>query len=115
MLIEAVTYRLSDHTTADDASRYRSAADLDAAWQREPLRRLRTLLTALSLWSGDDERAWLTECRGAVEAAVARYLAAPAPAPEDLFEHHYARWPEALAAQREELRARVARRAGGGA
>ncbi len=33
--VEAVTYRLSDHTTADDASRYRPAAELEAAWQRE--------------------------------------------------------------------------------
>ena len=31
-LIEAVTYRLSDHTTADDARRYRADAEVKAAW-----------------------------------------------------------------------------------
>lgn len=35
-LIEAVSYRLSDHTTADDASRYRSDDELQQAWQFEP-------------------------------------------------------------------------------
>ena len=38
-LIEAVTYRLSDHTTADDARRYRDEAEVKAAWAREPLGR----------------------------------------------------------------------------
>jgi 2-oxoisovalerate dehydrogenase E1 component alpha subunit len=33
-LIEAVTYRLSDHTTADDARRYRADAEVKEAWQR---------------------------------------------------------------------------------
>ena len=36
-LIEALTYRLSDHTTADDASRYRSHAEVKEAWALEPL------------------------------------------------------------------------------
>ncbi len=40
-LIEAVTYRLGDHTTADDASRYRDAAEVSRRWQEEPLLRLR--------------------------------------------------------------------------
>jgi pyruvate dehydrogenase E1 component alpha subunit len=31
-LIEAVTYRLGDHTTADDASRYRSADEVQEHW-----------------------------------------------------------------------------------
>src|SRR5207244_3802018 len=43
-VVEALTYRLSDHTTADDATRYRPAGELEAAWQREPLTRLRALL-----------------------------------------------------------------------
>ena len=36
-LIEALTYRLSDHTTADDASRYRSPDELAEAWKLEPI------------------------------------------------------------------------------
>src|SRR5882724_2051839 len=40
-VIEAVTYRLSDHTTADDASRYRRDKEVKAAWRTEPLLRVR--------------------------------------------------------------------------
>ena len=43
-LIEAVTYRLGDHTTADDASRYRSADEVQEHWKEEPLARLRAYL-----------------------------------------------------------------------
>jgi len=49
-LIEAVSYRLSDHTTADDAGRYRKASDLHAAWQREPVARLRQTLADTGHW-----------------------------------------------------------------
>src|SRR5262249_10073670 len=34
-LVEAVTYRLGDHTTADDAARYRSAEEVQARWKEE--------------------------------------------------------------------------------
>ena len=40
-VIEAVTYRLSDHTTADDATRYRRDKEVKDAWRTEPLLRLR--------------------------------------------------------------------------
>jgi 2-oxoisovalerate dehydrogenase E1 component alpha subunit len=46
--IEAVTYRLGDHTTSDDASRYRSADEVQAHWKEEPITRLRTY--DLSCW-----------------------------------------------------------------
>ena len=42
-LIEAVTYRLSDHTTADDARRYRADAEVKDAWEREPIKRMQGL------------------------------------------------------------------------
>lgn len=39
-LIEAHTYRLSDHTTSDDARRYRTAEDLDPWLEKDPIPRL---------------------------------------------------------------------------
>ena len=50
-LVEAVTYRLSDHTTADDATRYRSAEEVKEQWKAEPILRLRTWLHAKGAWS----------------------------------------------------------------
>jgi pyruvate dehydrogenase E1 component alpha subunit len=42
--IEAFTYRMGAHTTSDDPSRYRSAAEEDHWRQRDPIDRLRTHL-----------------------------------------------------------------------
>ena len=68
-LIEAITYRLSDHTTADDASRYRDDAEVSQHWASEPLPRLRNYLTAQHGWGKDQEEKLLLECSEAVERA----------------------------------------------
>ena len=81
-LVEALTYRLADHTTADDATRYRASAAVEAAWQDEPLVRLRRHLGARGAWSADDERALRDECTKQVEEAVAAYLATAPQPPE---------------------------------
>lgn len=74
-LIEALTYRLGDHTTADDAGRYRDDSEVSAQWKAEPIARLRTHLAQAHGWDKDAEEALLRDCRDAVEAAAARYLA----------------------------------------
>ncbi len=73
-LIEALTYRLSDHTTADDASRYRSGAEVKEAWALEPLIRVREYLLRAGAWSEAKEQALLQECTHQVDAAVNDYL-----------------------------------------
>ena len=73
-LIEAVSYRLSDHTTADDATRYRSKDELNQAWQYEPIKRLKTYLTEQGHWSEEDEQTLLESAKVEVEKAVERYL-----------------------------------------
>ena len=60
-VVEAITYRLSDHTTADDASRYRPAGELEAAWKLEPLLRTRAYLEALGAWNDTLEAAMHAE------------------------------------------------------
>jgi pyruvate dehydrogenase E1 component alpha subunit len=101
-LIEALTYRLADHTTSDDARRYRDEAELAARWREEPLRRLRLHLAARGAWSEADEAALERECREEVEAAVAAYLATPPQPPESIFAHLFAKLPAALALQRDQ-------------
>ena len=49
--IEAVTYRLGDHTTADDAARYRPPEEVQARWKEEPIARLRSYLAGQNVWS----------------------------------------------------------------
>lgn len=99
-LIEAVTYRLGDHTTVDDARRYRDAAEVSRWWREEPLARLRAYLSACGVWGKEDEEALLAACRARVDAAAEEYLALPPEPPEAMFDHLFARLPAALAAQR---------------
>jgi 2-oxoisovalerate dehydrogenase E1 component alpha subunit len=102
-LIEALTYRLGDHTTADDASRYRDEAEVQTAWQREPLRRLRAWLAVQGWWDEAREKQLLADCEAEVEAAVKRYEAVAPRTPAEMFEHLYAELPAAYRAQRDAL------------
>ncbi len=101
-LIEAVTYRLADHTTADDARRYRDDAEVSVHWHEEPVARLRTWLTAAGAWSKAEEDALLAACREEVQQAEADYLATPPQAVASVFDHTYAALPAELARQKAE-------------
>jgi 2-oxoisovalerate dehydrogenase E1 component alpha subunit len=99
-VLEFVTYRLSDHTTADDARRYRDDAEVKAAWERDPVTRLRTWLTAKGLWSEAEEAAWKEECGARVDIEVNAYLNTPVQPVEAMFDYLYADPPPELLAQR---------------
>jgi pyruvate dehydrogenase E1 component alpha subunit len=101
MLIEALTYRLSDHTTADDAHRYRSDDEVSAHWKEEPLARLRTHLVSQHAWSKDEEENLLASCTGEVEQATEDYLTIPASPVADMFDHVFAVLPADLKVQRD--------------
>lgn len=103
-LIEAITYRLSDHTTADDASRYRPNEEHKAAWKKEPIARLGFYLEAKSQWSREQEAELQHRINEEVEQAVTEYLNTPPQKREDLFDYLYAKLPEALIDQRDEIR-----------
>lgn len=101
MLIEALTYRLGDHTTADDAHRYRSDKEVSARWKEDPVARLRNHLTASGHWSKDDEENLLRECMRKVDASASEAKSMP-PAPvETIFDYQFARVPADLASQRD--------------
>lgn len=102
-LIEALTYRLGDHTTADDATRYRSPDDVKAHWREEPIARLRTLMVGRGVWVKSDEERLAAECQQTIEAAAERYMAIGARSPASMFDHLYAQLPDVYASQRSEL------------
>jgi 2-oxoisovalerate dehydrogenase E1 component subunit alpha len=101
--IEAVTYRLGDHTTADDAARYRAVEEVQARWKAEPIARLRAYLAGQQMWSKAEEEQLAAECHERVEAAVERYLTTEPRRPETMFDHLFAELPEVYTAQRDEL------------
>ncbi|HEY0332651.1 MAG TPA: pyruvate dehydrogenase (acetyl-transferring) E1 component subunit alpha [Stenotrophomonas sp.] len=99
-VIEFMTYRLADHTTADDARRYRGEQEVKDAWVREPMLRLRKYLTDQGLWSEAQESAWKEECGAQVDEEVNAYLNTAVQPVEAMFDYLYADPPQDLLAQR---------------
>jgi 2-oxoisovalerate dehydrogenase E1 component alpha subunit len=100
-VIEAITYRLSDHTTADDATRYRQADEVQGAWAREPVKRTRVLLERLNLWDERQEATLKAECAEQVEQAVQDFVNTPKQSTDTMFDHLFAKLPRHLLAQKE--------------
>ncbi|OZG74610.1 pyruvate dehydrogenase (acetyl-transferring) E1 component subunit alpha [Hahella sp. CCB-MM4] len=103
-LIEALSYRLGDHTTADDATRYRSKEELKAGWEREPVQRLRQYLVTQNLWSEDKEKALQAKSADIIETVVQEYFNTPPEPPESMFDHLFADMPATLVEQRIEAK-----------
>jgi len=89
-LIECDTYRLADHTTADDARRYRDPAEVQEWRQRDPLRRFRLYLEGRGLWSEERQAAAEAQIKDQLDAAVARKESVRKPDPRAIFAYTYA-------------------------
>jgi 2-oxoisovalerate dehydrogenase E1 component alpha subunit len=99
-LIEALTYRLGDHTTADDARRYRDNDEVSRGWAHDPIVRLRQYLAGRNWWSKDDEEALAADCRTQIEAAIATFEGLPPQPPTAMFDHLFETLPRPLEGQR---------------
>lgn len=112
-LIEAVTYRMRMHTTADDPRRYRDEAEVEAWKARDPITRMKAYLEARKWWSEELEASFVAEVHAEIEKAVHAFEAEIArllqEAPDAAFAHVYAAPPKSLARQREEFLRRVSR------
>jgi pyruvate dehydrogenase E1 component alpha subunit len=109
-LIEAHTYRVMDHTTSDDARRYREESEVEPWRRRDPIERLARYMRAQGLLDDAAAAEALADADQQVAEAVAAFEAIPPPGPEELFAHVYADLTPALAEQKAELLARLARR-----
>ena len=98
--IEAVTYRLGDHTTADDARRYRDQAEVDLWKARDPLIRLRSLMKEKGLWNDSKEAELHEKAEREVAEAVQRAEGIEAPPTTDVFDHTFAELDPQLRLQR---------------
>ena len=102
-LVELVTYRLGDHTTSDDATRYRKEEEVESWKKRDPIDRMRKFLTAHHGWNDEKESELTEECNEEVEQAVKEYEATPSRHPTEIFDYMHAEMPWNLKEQKEDL------------
>lgn len=102
--IEAVTYRFGNHTTSDDAGKYREKSDVEAWRPRDPMIRLKAYLTSQAVIDAAFEEEIKTRAEEKIRAAVAAAEAHPATTIDDIFDFMYANVTPALAEQKEYLK-----------
>ncbi len=100
-LIEAHTYRMGMHTTADDPTRYVDAADLERWRKRDPIDRVQKYLADAEQWDDGAREALEAEIAEQVESAFAAVDAHPAPDPAAIYEHVFAAPTPTLLRQRD--------------
>ena len=100
-LIEAVTYRLGPHTTADDPKRYRTDEELVEWGARDPLARVLTLLASTGFDTEALEREVAEEANRVAAELRAAITTIPDPEAMTVFDHVYAEPNTHLARQRD--------------
>jgi len=88
--IEAVTYRMGPHTTADDPTRYRDQADLELWRTRDPILRLKRLLDSMGLLTPELEERTRAKADAVAAELRAGCIGLPDPEPLSVFDHVYA-------------------------
>jgi pyruvate dehydrogenase E1 component alpha subunit len=94
--VECVTYRIGDHTTADDASRYRSQEETEQWRKKDPIDRLKRYMKKRGLWEESYDQKVLADAKHRVEAAVKEEEATPPPDPRDIFRYTFEELPQGL-------------------
>jgi pyruvate dehydrogenase E1 component alpha subunit len=100
-LIEAITYRLGDHTTADDARRYRSGDEVESWKAKDPMIRIRKYLSAKGLWDDARQKAAEERAEVLVRGVQDEVLNIPNMSRDEMFNSMYAELPPELVRQRE--------------
>jgi len=102
-LIEAYTYRIGPHTTADDATTYRNGEEVKEWIKKDPIKRFRRYLENLGLWSEDKEQTFIAKFREELRKATEEAERIEPPPPEAILEDVYAEMPWFLQEQLYEL------------
>ncbi len=99
-LVEAKTFRLSDHTTADDATRYQPKEHVEAALLNEPVQRFKLFLEQQNVWDEQKEAALIASCTQEIQDAVDEYLNSQIQPITSMFDYHFETIPDYLIEQR---------------
>lgn len=102
-LIECITYRMSDHTTADDAKRYRSQEEVEQWIKKDPINRLKNYMLKKKMWDAKKEAVLQEEVAAEVSAAVRAYENEPEADARDIFAYTFAIMSQQLQEQYQSL------------
>ncbi len=102
-LIEALTYRMGAHTTADDPTKYRPEEELEEWARRDPITRYRKFLIEHNMLTEAQEQQILRDVEAEFEDALADYESLPARHPDQHFQHIFAQMTPQLGRQQEQL------------
>ncbi|GIK15709.1 MAG: pyruvate dehydrogenase E1 component subunit alpha [Planctomycetota bacterium] len=100
--IEAVTFRMEMHTTADDPKVYRSDEEVRRWEKKDPITRFETYLKSRGLLNDAGIDRVAAEIEEELRVARDRFAARAVQRPEEVFDFHYAVMPEELAEQKRE-------------
>lgn len=106
-LIEAETFRMEHHTTADDQSRYRDQKNVAEWKEKDPIKRFKLFLEQNNYWDSGKEEELMAKVEREVDSEVERLESMPAPEPQDIFDYMYEQRPWFLDEQRKSLLAEV--------
>ncbi len=108
--VEAITYRMSLHTTADDPTVYRDSADSDPWHSRCPINRMEKYLEGRGLLSKEAAEKVKLEADAEVLEARERFRKIAKARPREVFDHLYKVTPSELEDQRNEYLSRLDRK-----
>jgi len=103
-LIEAITYRIGAHTTADDPTRYRVTTEIEEWRLKDPIARFQRFLSKQGLLSEEQNQQLVNEVEAEINQAVTEAESLPTPAPDSFFDYMSENLSPRLQAQREDLR-----------
>ncbi|KAI9892901.1 MAG: hypothetical protein M1814_001060 [Vezdaea aestivalis] len=105
VLIEAMSYRVSHHSTSDDSFAYRARVEVED-WKRRdnPITRMRKWLESKGIWDDERERKTRDETRRTVLKAFSGAEREKKPALNLMFTDVYEELPEQARTQMKELR-----------
>jgi pyruvate dehydrogenase E1 component alpha subunit len=105
-LIEAYTYRLGAHTTADDPTVYRDESEVEEWREKDPIDRFKKYLMAEGHWDEDKEAALIKEKEAIVKEEFEKVEKSGLVSLEDVFDYTYAQRTPIIQEQYEDIKAR---------
>ncbi|MBI2559032.1 pyruvate dehydrogenase (acetyl-transferring) E1 component subunit alpha [Candidatus Woesearchaeota archaeon] len=102
-LIECYTYRLADHSTSDDASRYRPKEEIELWAKKDPIDRLEKFMQNKKLLDDAYKQKVLVQSQEIIEKAVTEFEKIQPPDPKDIFKYVFAEMTQQQKEEMEEL------------